>query len=409
MTRRHTWILAGLLAAGALIGGAVALTADSDGSGNPGSPALPFVQQATATDQGITVRTESAAFSGTVTLLKLRVDLGGIALGEVSMLSLPREDVSAGSLVAVGPPSGGAMRGGLAEFVLRLSPAVTAGAQTVGIRGVTLQLKDGSERRIAGQWDVAVETPRNIVELLRTEDLSPSGPPATDREATVRAIAASRSTTETVVTVGVEGSPGPTLLGAPSLVDGKEALTGALVETSPDGHQLTFAFPPTRFGSPLVITFGPFSVSDASGGASLVIDVPGILRDNSITGARGERAAVARGRVASTTNPAHTLTGLAFVPGRNDSGVEAEFILGLALDPENREPAHLTLPSGEVVESTVRTIGYSRNGSGTIIGGQTTFRFGVTASKLNGLVRLDQGPASRVLNGKWVVKFTPVR
>ncbi|MBK9342898.1 MAG: hypothetical protein IPN07_07625 [Dehalococcoidia bacterium] len=62
-------------------------------------------------------------------------------------------------------------------------------------------------RRIAGDWVLELKPPADLTKALRVETLSP-GAVAAAQGITVRPLSATRSTTETLVTVALEGPPG---------------------------------------------------------------------------------------------------------------------------------------------------------------------------------------------------------
>ena len=391
-------IVIAALAATISLAGVLALRSEGDAAGNATRLALPFQESSTATGAGVTITLRSAAFSGTATLLSVRVDLAD-EQGTITSLSLPREGLLGGTLPPVGPATGGVLKGTASgELMLRMAPLTTSQSKTVVISAVDVQSLDGSSRRITGNWVLDVAVPANLPDLIRTEPLQ-GGVSAPAQGIEVTAIGGLRSSTETLVTVHFKSPAGLAMLGQPTVLDRGRTLFGANVDSSSDGTTATFSFPPTPFGAPVSVTFGAFSLASESG--SVVIDLARVFADNRISGATGDRGVVSPGAVLSSTRPDVAITSVAFT---NTNVKNFEVYLGAPLDPNDPTPVTLFLASGKSIRTSSKGIGYNRDASGAIVGGQTQLIFPAPdPTELRGNVRLDLGAGSQVVNGRWVV------
>lgn len=408
VSRRHRWkITAGIaiasLAAVTGLAGVFALGGVGSGGGNATRLALPFQEGSTATAEGVTITLRSAAFSGTATLLSVRVDIPGTEPGTVTSIALPRDGLVGGTLPPVGPASGGVVKGtSSGELMLRMAAVSSTVSQSVEIGAVDVRFRDGSARRISGKWILTVAVPANVADLIRTERLD-GGANARVQGIEVTAIGGLRSSTETLVTLQFKGPTGLTLLGQPALNDRGQILFGAQVDSSSDGTTTTYSFPPTSFGAPVSVSLTAFSLPNES--ASVVIDLARVFADNRITGGPGERGAVSPAAVVNSTRPNLPVTSVAFTRTNSNN---FEIYLGVPLNPNDPSPITLVLATGESIVTSSKDIGYNRDAAGTIIGGQTQLIFPAPAlSALTGNVRLNLGAGSQVVNGQWIVELRP--
>jgi hypothetical protein len=193
------------------------------------------------------------------------------------------------------------------------------------------------------------------------------------------------------------------LLGQPTLRSGGKLLSGGNVDGSTDGTAATFSFPATPFGTPVSLSVDAFSL--AGEGGSIVLDLARVLAENGISGATGERGAVSPGAVVRSSVPNLPVTGVAFT---ETNAKNFEVSLGAPLDPNDHSFPTLVLANGESIRASSKDIGYNRDASGAIIGGQTQLIFRAPAVEaLKGNVRLELGQGSQVVNGNWTVSLAP--
>ncbi|MBE0610687.1 MAG: hypothetical protein IH609_15010 [Dehalococcoidia bacterium] len=390
-----------------LLAVSVVLALPGDDRQGGSAPPLTSPQDVTAESGGVTLAVSGAEFSGSATFVELAARVAGADPNKVTRVSIPAKAFVSGNLAPADLTSIMLIANGRAT-IQRLRPVSAVGPVKMVVSFVDVDDGQGT-RRIAGDWVLEFKPPADLARALRVETLSP-GAPAEAQGVTVRPLSSTRSTTETLVTVALEGPPGIEQLALPSLV-------GASVNGGPvfgpriaggAGEPVTFSFPPTDFGTPLEIQFTEFIASPAPGESSarwVDIRLDSVLSRQGVTGKRGERAAVdSSDIVAASGGDPLGVTGLWF----SDPSVRqiAFTMTGYFPDPNGFS---LTLADGTIVPPA---------GSGTETGTSPTGDVGQGASsfvsfafsdfdQLLGTVRLTFGEPGSILRDRWKVGFTP--
>jgi hypothetical protein len=392
----------------AVLAVSIVLALPGDDRQGGSAPPLTSPQDVTAESGGITLAVSGAEFSGTATFVELAARIAGADPNKVTRVSIPAKAFVSGNMAPADLTTSIMLIANGPATIQRLRPVSAVGPVKMVVSFVDVDDGQGT-RRIAGDWVLELKPPADLARALRVETLSP-GDPAEAQGVTVRPLSATRSTTETLVTVALEGPPGIEQLALPSLV-------GASVDGGPvfgpriaggAGEPVTFSFPPTDFGTPLEIQFTEFIASPAGGGSSarwVDIRLDSVLSRQGVTGKRGERAAVdSSDIVAASGGDPLRLTGLWF----SDPSVRQ-----IAFTMTGYFPAAdgftLTLADGTIVPPS---------GSGTETGTSPTGDIGQGANsfvsfafsdfdQLLGTVRLTFGEPGSILRDRWKVGFTP--
>lgn len=380
---------------------------DDDRQGGS-APPLNSPQDVTAESAGITLAVSRAEFSGTATFVELAARVAGADPGKVTRVSIPAKAFVAGNMAPADLTASITLIANGPATIQRLRPVSAVGPIKMVVSFVDVDDGQGP-RRIAGDWVLELKPPADLARALRVETLSP-GAPAEARGVTVRPLSAMRSTTETLVTVALEGPPGIEQLALPSLV-------GASVNGGPvfgpriaggAGEPVTFAFPPTDFGAPLEIQFTEFIASPAGGGSSprwVEIRLDSVLSRQGVTGKRGERAAVDSADIAAASGgDSLKVTGLWF----SDPSVRqiAFTMTGYYPDPNGftlrLADGTLVPPSGSGTETGTSPTGDVGQGANSFV----SFAYS-DFDQLLGTVRLTFGEPGSILRDRWKVGFTP--
>ena len=372
------------------------------------APPLTSQQDVSAESGGVTLAISGAEFSGTATFVELSAQVAGADSSTVTRVRIPAEAFVAGNLAPADLGTGIMLIAGAPAVVQRLRPVTSVGPTKVVISFVDVDNGQGA-RRIAGSWALELKPPADLSQALRVETLTP-GDAAEAQGVTVKPLSATRSTTETLVTVALDGPPGIEQLALPLLVgasiDGGPVY-GARIAGS-GGEPVTFSFPQTGFGKPLEIQFTEFiaaPASDASGARWVDIRLDSLLARQGVTGKDGEAAAVDRADVAATSgNESLVVTGVSFV---SRSARLIRFSLNGYFP--GADGVTLTLADGTKL---------SPSGSGSETGSSPTGDIGQGASsfvtfvyrdfdQLLGTVRLTLAEPGSILRDRWKVGFTP--
>jgi len=86
-------------------------------------------------------------------------------------------------------------------------------------------------------------------------------------------------------------------LGQPALVASGTWLNGVLIGARSGGPLLTFAFPPTPFGVPATVQFGPFVRAADESAETFIIDMDDIMGRGALSGSDGEVTPILPGDV----------------------------------------------------------------------------------------------------------------
>ncbi len=407
--RKKTRVLA---MAAAVAGGfalAAIVVAQSSESGGGEKPVAPVEQAAVAASSGVSIQVLAARFSASGTVVSLHVDASSasIELGPLEAVVVKPEafaselQAQSEGRILVDPE-------GLGSADVRFTALAASGASTeVVLRSLELRLRGGSTVRRDGDWRFTLKLPPNLSAALRAERLAPAGivEAAGYR---VRPLAAVRSASETIVTVEIAGSDGRPArqLGEPLLMVGGRELEGALVSGAQGSGVATFAFPPTPFGSPIRIKFGPLLATQDSEISSAVVRLGEAIKRQSVTGDFGSGGSLGPQDLASVATGV-TVTRFDFV--KSDPAVRRSDVLALTVRGNYMSPSDLVLISKDGKSRTAEgfSTNYSRQPTGVIDQGQTTIFFQIGSfDEVNGDIQVILGSPDTMAHGVWEVEFT---
>ncbi|MBI2766288.1 MAG: hypothetical protein HYX53_10310 [Chloroflexi bacterium] len=384
----------------------LALAGDDKQGGS--APPLTSQQDVTAESGGVTLAVSRAEFSGTATFVELAARVAGADASKAVRVKIPAEAFGAGNMAPADRGAGIQLMANGPAAVQRLRPVSSVGPLKIVLSFVDVDDGQGT-RRITGEWVLELKPPADLAKALRVETLA-AGAPASSEGVTVRPLSAVRSTTETLVTVALEGPPGIERLALPSLVGvslQSGPVFGPRISGGP-GEPLTFSFPPTDFGTPLEIQFTEFLASPSPGAEParwVDIRLDSLLVRQGVTGKRGERAAVdASDIVAASGGDPLRVTGLWFA---DPKVTQIAFTMtgyfpaveGFTLTLADGTTAPLSLSGTETGTSPTGDVG---QGASSFV----AFRYS-DFGKLLGTVRLAFAEPGSILRDRWAVGFTP--
>jgi hypothetical protein len=248
---------------------------------NPSSPpraAAPFdeiEQSASATEQGVMIEALGASYSGTETILRLRltVDDEEALLERLGAAGPVRRVILSGTGYS-GPFDTGAMtstpnRPG--ELLVHLPPLQVTdsydGTVELQIAQLTVQLGHAS-RMLQGEWTLPLRGPAiaTLADQLRVESLAPSELVVAGRPAIIVGVR-SRSETRLVISL----PDGVLMLSQPEIeLDGNRLAPRSF---NAENGQAIAAFPPTAFGQPVLLHLGTIAKADPQETRAFVLDV----------------------------------------------------------------------------------------------------------------------------------------
>jgi hypothetical protein len=376
------------------------------GRGGPSGVALDSAQSAVATSQGVTIRAKSAGFSGSATVVELEVDVSAATAltFEPLVASIPQTGIQTNGTLAPLSDSRVSLRtSGRGVGYLRFTEVVRPGdALEVVVTAIDFYDAAGRSVRIAGEWRIPLDSPRNLTRALRTEELEAAGP-ATDGGITVTVLGALRSSSETLVTFSIEPA-GALHVGQPILEAGGKPLRGEQVESREDGTVVTYSFPATPFGQTVRLSVGPFSIRQQGGSAQRVsFDLGGVISRNALA-AFGQTAAVEPVDIVEGAPGAITEVDLAgSAAGRVD-------VLGVTVKGnwDKAPETVLLLSNGEQLKVAGDSSWYRVDGTGTVTEGATRFQFPFdNLSSLAGAATLIVVPEDQLARGNWTIELSP--
>jgi hypothetical protein len=390
-----------------LVFGALVIAARG-GSDTPQRPALDVPQSAVSEQAGIRLSIDLANFSGTATWLNLAAEvLEDDTTNPVVRVVVPPAGVAAASL-PLNPGSVGASLAPGSSTALRLGPASLARDPVVALNTLDLVREDGTQESVAGPWELVLDTPDDFATRLAVEHLGAST--VSDGPITIGLEAAVRSITETLVTVRVESGPNVEHLAEPALLVDGELVHGVLIARHEGGSLLTFSFPPTEFGKPADLRFGPFVAAGDYHNGSATIDVGAIIARTALTGETGEVVNVLPADHIRVTGDAVEVRSFGFSQhtGPGDTESIAMFTIEGILDGIPYDHYLVTGSDGSVPVTAANT-GYSQDASGTIHSPRT--EIGIPFDSLD---ELDDeftitvtGAAADLIRGDWTMTLRP--
>ncbi len=258
LRQRRAVLLLGsaLVVLGAGAATTIAAIAQTGPFSSPSTSAAPGIaENASATDEGVTLTVETAVFSGTETTLHMRWNASGFS-GATS-LSLPADALPVDRHLAPQPP---AVRTSDDTLAIVMAPVTAPGPFVLTLTDVEVNTSSAAHD-VKGTWTLHLSGPStaDFASVMRTETLEAA--PLTTTGGGI-AVTATRSTSATIVRfnppVGWEPLSQVTLVQA----DGKRL--GPLSQQQASDGQLLAVFPPTQFGTPLTVDLGQFAQADPS-------------------------------------------------------------------------------------------------------------------------------------------------
>jgi hypothetical protein len=411
---RSTFLISGIALA-ALVLSAILVARANDESGVVRPP--DFTQSVSASDQGLTIRVEASAFSGTATDLVVSVTHDDASVAAAGLLfEIAPDAFSLEGLHRSRSDEEVILSPGRAR-IIRLTPVQPGRAPFVQIHEVTMISPDGSREQVAGVWRLPLDTPSDLVTRLRVEHLSVTAPSAVDGEIEVRLEGVVRSTTETLATVQINSGKKVAHLGQPKMrVDGNEFF-GELITAPGESGLTTFRFPPTEFGTPVILNFGPFTSSQGSRAGSVELHLDGALGE--LGSQHGEQTA-RRFRLPPEANRQISGDDIRFVAVTFDSTCRTTQYPGYVcavLELQGAEPAPGIPPAigvrsrlgGQQIPAMVFSTGFHKDDTGAIRDGSTEIRIWVREfSELSGGLIVDYtGQGVQIIRGNWQFDARP--
>lgn len=377
-------------------------------AGRP-TPSSLLPQSAEASSSGLQLRLSGAQFSGLDTYVRIEVSSidRNIDLGTVRSMTIRREDATAGSLSPRSEGVSGAQAQGTIPVIMPFAPVNLGTEASIGVQAVTLAMRDGSTKRIAGNWILPASLPENIAALLRTETITADQPIVESSGISIRVLSAVRTTVDTRITFAFQGTLASGVLTPPALMSGRQSRPGAMLNASDDGTTATWSFPPTEFGKPVSVSFSAvLAVSDDGVVGGSTVDMHGVILDLGHQPQEGDSVSIGANRVLSSTGQAPAVA--RWVDGGGIAPMMLELEVPVAADPEVRTFPSLLLPSGTEVSASGRVVGFDRDSSGTVVGGRTVYRYPLDSpSAIDGTVVLGPGRQAKVINGNWTITVGP--
>lgn len=190
----------------AVLAVSVVLALPSDDRQGGSAPALTSPQDVMAESGGVALAISGAEFSGTATFIELAARVAGAAPDRVTRVSIPAMGFVSGNMAPADLTASIMLIANGPATIQRLRPVSAVGPVKMVVSFVDVDDGRGT-RRISGDWVLELKPPADLTKALRVETLSP-GAAAAVQGITVQPLRATRSTTETLVTVALEGPPG---------------------------------------------------------------------------------------------------------------------------------------------------------------------------------------------------------
>ena len=415
-------LLIGIAAVTAAVVAAIAAVAGGGEESAGGVlPELDVRQSAVAEDAGVTIAARRAHFSGTATLLELEARLEGTETA--ARLAIEPTGISW---------SGGPLPDGYGWWsapagspgILRLTPPVLGQEASLEIRRITVFSAEASTPEVRnGTWKLALDLPADLPKRVRTEYLR--GASVTDGGVTVTLEGAVRSTSETLVTVRITSAGPVSHVGEPTMVVDGKVLYGALAAAREEGTLLTYAFPPTPFGSRVEVRFGPFeahgTAEPASG--SVTIDLGAVLRRANVTAPLSPRETIPIPPTDVLRRDGRDLTprwvGFSWGMTENSGSggptrTHYKYLVlafeGILEDPVGpRAEWTAVTATGKPIPAGGWGTGYSKDATGTVCCPRTeiTLTYDDFNDLLGPVTIIYRGAAAPVIRGDWRLKLEP--
>lgn len=397
-------ILAAASAAGAALIASVALGALS--VNESGGPRLPYPQNVDASDKGITIHIQDAAFSGTATILAFTADIAG---NPAASLRVPRYAYTAASLEPDGPSELAIPVAQSGPALVRFHPAEEGHSPVIEFTAVELiPTPHAPPVTISGHWRAVLQTPADFSSVLRVEHLNVGQ----GREAagiSVLPLSAVRSASETLLTIAVTSAGGPLdHLGEPLITAGGETYAGGLVSRAEGGKVLTFSFPPTPMGEPIAVRLGPWARVSGDQSSFTDVDFGGIIARNSLQGLPGESASVDKNDVFGNSDDSPIVAVRITTLGRQSGPVNTLAVVLRGNFESTAGDMSAVLPDGTTLRPLASSSSYRKDVARTITEGTTEVEFPFSSlSAWSGRVRLYHGTGNELVRGDWTITAAP--
>jgi hypothetical protein len=268
------------LAAAAILGVASALAIEVNQPAEPGlAGAQAIPQTASAQSDDLVLSAVSATFSGSETIVELRLEPSPelrLKLGDVYTPEFPRTAVSTEGFEGVGFQ----IMGWKNERLLIGLPPIS-GQATPKFTASLVQFRTSTGPvRVSGAWELSLSVPDGSAQaILRTEAFAPV---AVVDGAIPLTISGRRSASRTIIEYSLP--PGVTELAPPriSAPGSHDVVLPISTATTKEGRSASFQMTP--FGEKVIVSFGPFAVAESIPAAVIPLEVasggPGDARVN---------------------------------------------------------------------------------------------------------------------------------
>lgn len=374
-------------------------------------PALDVTQGAVASSGGVTLRAESAAFSGTSTFLRLSAEIGAPADepgAEVRAFAIAEESASQSTLFPIGSSPWFPVAGGKsAAVVLRFAPVTSPSPPSIVVTAIDIRRANGEVTRINGMWRLDLELPRDLAAALRTERLVP-GAAAEDQGIRVTVVSAIRSASETAVTIAIDSEGEEvTQLGQPIVISRGQRFEGAEVESKEQGRVVSFVFPPTSFGTAAELQMGPFARPSEDTASFTDIDLGAIISRHQPEPRSEDSVVVSPGEI--ETKGASPVISFKFSTSTLEGDGSATIVIRLAGNYE-KQPEQLTIldANGRQLERGYVISSYRKDVAGAVVAGTTAAEFRYSdLGQLDGIIRIYHGAGQAIIRGGWKITLSP--
>lgn len=391
--------MAVLVAALALgVAGALVLNQSS-----PPPSAAPFdeiKQSASATGQGVTIEALGASYSGTETILRLRLTVKDeeAILDRIGAGGPVRRVVPSGAGYS-GPFDGSPMTSTanqLGELLVHLPPLQTTdtydGTVKLQISELSVQLDHGFGV-LGGEWILPLKGPAvaDAASQMRVESLASSELVVKGGTATIAGV---RSRSETRISVSLPA--GVLMLSQPLLDVGGNRLTPRSFSVE-NGHAVA-AFAPTAFGQPVVLRLGAIAVADNQETTGFALNLKELL--------------LRVGKSETFKLPAEVvLDGPQNLLTHGEQGTYGDRPwVGLVIrgnwHPDNGQPI-VTDANGATLDLAHVQVGYEKDANGNILEGTTAIGFFVNGAVDLSRVTIVLGPRSAIDRTPYAATLTP--
>lgn len=360
-------------------------------------------QAATAEARGVSLQAIGAAFSGTETIIRLKVtvtdrsQVSGAAGGqEVGDIQPDRDGFDpagwAGYTLQAETTRAGEL---LVKLPAMVPDAKYNGAVTVRFVALTLHLARG-DVRLPGSWNLVLDgpAPADLAATVRIEKLQSASLGVGSQAIAVTGL---RSTSETTLTVALP----KTLLVVGQPVLKADSGPVAALSVAKDGDLVELTFPPTPFGKSVTLDLGPVAVPDRAGAERFTVAMSAALARAGDVAPDGTFAVAAADVTAGRAD--HVLAGQkgSYV-GRDWVGIR---VLG-TYHTESGVPTFFD-QDGKQLDVAHVQVGYSKDAEGNVLPGVTDIAaFVGDPAKLTSLTMI-LGARSTVAQGPNKVVLSP--